>query len=136
MKTQKTYSEIINFNNAAATYSAKNPEDNRICVSIKNVQKQFQKIQNDFAEMIDDARLDCCATDANGIILRDGEGKYQFTIEGTKKLKPLLKKINETKFEINARIPENIKPLIAKLTDDEKTTFAGFVLPEIIHKAE
>lgn len=133
MKSEKTILQLTAFENSGAIYIEKNKEkENKLCVAITSItKKQSPKIREQYEDDLDNARLDCCATGANGVILRDGNRNYEYTVEGLKKLKPLVKGIGAKKYTVHQRIPEDITELIGQLTEQEKTAFSGFVIPEI-----
>lgn len=137
MKIEKTYPELVRFNKIAQMYIERTSTDqygalpeNKLCVAIRSIQKkQFPKISEEFNNYLDDARIDYCATDSNGVILRGEDNAYMFTKDGMRELKKKIREINEKPFTLDARIVEGIDELIAALTPEEKEVFNGIVIP-------
>src|SRR3990172_8221284 len=115
MKIQRTYLELINFNQVAAAYIEKNKEaENKLCSAIKQFSKQLKNIFENYNDERDNLQLNNCSVEEKTkVILKDDKGNRQFTIEAEKKLKKELKELLLTKIECHARVPEGIDELIA-----------------------
>src|SRR3972149_7787677 len=132
MKIQRTYLELITFNQVAAAYIEKNKEaENKLCSSIKQFSKQLKNIFENYNDERDNLQLNNCSVEEKTkVILKDDKGNRQFTIEAEKKLKKELKELLLTKIECHARVPEGIDELIAELTEMERAVFSGIIIPE------
>lgn len=132
MKISKTYLQLIIFNQVSAAYLEKNKEtENKLCSAIKQFSKQLTKIFEEYNDERDTRQLNNCSVDEKTkVILKDDKGNRQFTVEGEKKLKGELRELINKQVECHSRIPEGIDELIVTLTDIEKETFSGIVIPE------
>ena len=132
MKIQRTYLELINFNQVAAAYLDKNKEaETKLCSAIKQFSKQLKNIFEDYNDERDDLQRNNCSVDEKTkVILKDEKGNRQFTIEAEKKLKKEMKELLQAKVECHARIPEGIDELISELTETEREVFSGIIIPE------
>ena len=131
MKIKKKYSELIIANIVMGEYLKKHVDkENKICASIKNFTKQLTQIFENYNDEKDTLQLNNCAVDEKTkVILKDEKGNRQFTVEGEIKLKGEIKELNKKEVEFHSRIAEGIEDLIAELTDEEKETFEGIVIP-------
>lgn len=132
MKIQKTYLELLNFNQVASSYIEKNKEsENKLCSAIKQFSKQLKDIFEEYNDERDNRQLDNCSVDEKTkVILKNEKGERQFTVEGEKKLKAELKALMKKIVDCHARIPEGIEDLIPTLTELEKECFSGIIIPE------
>ncbi|HJY63371.1 MAG TPA: hypothetical protein VJ455_04380 [Ignavibacteria bacterium] len=134
MKIQKTYFELINFNQVAEVYldrCIKKEAENKLCSAIKQFSKQLKNIFENYNDERDNLQLNNCSVEEKTkVILKDDKGNRQFTIEAEKKLKKELKELLLTKIECHARVPEGIDELIAELTEMERAVFSGIIIPE------
>src|SRR3990170_3280276 len=134
MKIQKTYLELINFNQVAAVYldrCIKKEAENKLFSAIKQFSKQLKNIFENYNDERDNLQLNNCSVDEKTkIILKDDKGNRQFTIEAEKKLKKELKELLQVKIECHARIPESIDELISELTETEREVFSAIIIPE------
>jgi competence CoiA-like predicted nuclease len=124
---QKTNQEIIDFINAAALYLKKSDKDSKFNYALKKVQKSALKLFEQLQEKIERKRIDHCATDADGIILREADRNYRFTKDALKQLNKEVKALYEEKVEIESYFATEVP----KLTEDESEAFMDFVIKRL-----
>ena len=127
--TTKTYSDLIRFNLVAADYLKKHEgAENKICFSIKQFTKQLVKLIDDFNDECDTLKINNCAVDEGGVILKDANGDRRFTPAAEIKLKGELKNLLNKEVEITPKIAEGVTDLIKDLTEPEIELFTGIVI--------
>jgi len=101
----------------------------KLVANMKNIDKQWAKIYEEYTSLRDDLQLDHCATDEKTkVILMNDDGKTRkFTVEGEKALKKAIKELDATSVEIHVRITTEG---IDYLTEDEREVFNGILIPE------
>lgn len=140
MKTEKTYTELFDFNIVALAYLDKHKDqENKLCALLNNfVSKQLRKIFNEYNDEKDTLQLNNCAVDdkTKVILYTESTNEHgqkvrlrQFTVEAELKLKKEIKELNKQKVEVHLRTSEGIEGLIEELTEDEKEAFSGIVIP-------
>jgi hypothetical protein len=131
MKTNKPFKTtnrgVIDFINYAAPWLQVNGPDTRAGYAVKRMLDRATALYQRYQETQEDLNIDNCITEAGtGKILREADGKYQFTKEG-------LKKLNADVRALLAREVE-IEPYYATeapkkgWSQADKDAFAGFVL--------
>ena len=79
---KQTYRSVIDFVNNAGAYVQAHPEENKLKYALQKVQKKALKMLQAYNDSLEDLRVENCATDEKGVVLRDPNGNYQFTKEG------------------------------------------------------
>lgn len=131
-KTSKSYLEIIAFANSARIYLEKNAErENKLCVSLRSVLKQTNKLLDEYNEQLNECQLDNCAVDEKTkVILKDEKGHLKFTVDGQKKVNKFQRELLEKSIDLHQRIRPEHDELLAGLTGDEREDFSDIVIPK------
>ncbi len=99
----------------------------KLVANMKNIDKQWAKIFEEYTSLRDDLQLDHCATDEKTkVILMNENGSRKFTVEGEKALKKAIKELDEKEVELHVRITTEG---IDDLSDAEKEVFNGILIP-------
>ena len=61
--------------------------------------EKLKSYQEDYANKIEDLRLDNAATDDKGVLIVNEKGEYRFSKDGLKKLRDDIKSLNESEFD-------------------------------------
>lgn len=122
---KSTYRNLVGFINAAAHYTQVHPEETKLKYALSKVQKRAMSAVERYNEQLEDLRVQHCAEDAEGIVLRDDKGNYKFTKEGLNTLNKAQRALVEQEVEVEEHL---VTDLPEGLTSDEKEVFAGFVL--------
>lgn len=132
-KIKKTYQHIFDFAAAANNYMKKNPKGNKICDAIRSFTKEVKKVNDEFQEDLTDIHRNNCLTDPDsGALLRSVQGAYLHDKAGDIKVEKEVKVLKQKEVEVNQRIVEGVEDLIKGLTEFEKETFEGIVIPMIV----
>lgn len=135
MKT--SWKRAVGFSNFVSGFIAPNgqqvpgwlelhPKESKFAYAIKRVMSQLQSLDPGMQTKLENIDIDNCATDKDGVILRDLNGTLSFTKSG-------LKARNTARAELLAAEDVEIQPYYATqipegLTDDELKLFSGFVI--------
>jgi hypothetical protein len=99
MKASKTYQDLNNLIQIANQIVA-----NQETKTQKKLFKIYEKLKThheDFQSQFEELRLDNAAVNADGILLVDDKGQYQFNKEGIKNLTKDIKALNNKLFEFD-----------------------------------
>jgi len=121
---KKTYKEIADFLNAAVQYLANYKDDSKFNYAISRAQRLNLGVFQKYQEALEDLRIKHCAVSAEGIILRDGNGGYQFTKEGLGLFNIDQRKLSSESVDIE----QHIVPTPEKFDEQFRDIFTGFVI--------
>jgi sugar-specific transcriptional regulator TrmB len=123
----KTYRDCFEFVRAANQWISKHDEESKFKYALTKVTKKLARIQEKWNECIEEANIEHCATDKEGVILRDERGQYKYTkdelIKRNKRVSTLYDSNVEIQSHFATEVPED-------LTELEKEVFTGFVLKD------
>lgn len=121
----KSYQDCFEFLNVAGQWLSKHEEESKFKYALAKVSRKLNKSREKYQESIEEINIEHCATDKDGVILRDTNGQYKYTkdelIKRNRKMNELFHSEVEVEPHIASEIPEG-------LTDLEKEVFEGFVL--------
>lgn len=123
-----SYQQLIEFNQVAASYLARNKNETKLRYALQRIQAQFPTIQQKIQLQLTEIEIDYCSEDESGNILRDSYGNLKYTKEAIKKRNAaqrglLQRKDVEIQPHISSRIPDDLTP-------EEQSAFAGLVIPK------
>ena len=139
-KVEKTYKEIIAFEQASANYFVRKgfldpktnqfteKEETKAVINLKNIGKQWKKLHEEFQEKVQELQLEHCLEDEKTKkVLRNEDKSYAFSKEGERKFSKAYKDLLKETVTIHQRliVGEN------DFNEEEKEAFSGFVIPEI-----
>lgn len=131
-KVTKTYLQLLKANVLIMQYyeKHKNTENKLIGCMVKFATKQLNAILEEYNDKLDTIQLLNCATDPiTHVILKDSEGKKQYTPEGAIKLKEDGKKLLFQEIEITPIIADGIEDLLSEFSEEQKEILSGIVIP-------
>src|SRR5882724_5502824 len=121
----KSYRECFEYVRTAGQWIAKHEEESKFKYALTKVSRKLARVQEKWQELIEEINIEHCASDKEGVILRDEHGQYKYTKE------ELLKRNKEVSALYNQEI--NIEPHFAsEVPEDlgflEREVFTGFVI--------
>lgn len=121
----KTFRECFEFIRAANQWISKHEEESKFKYALTKVARKLARVQEKWNEGIEEANIEHCATDKEGVILRDDKGQYRYTKEELIARNKVVNKLYDTQVEFQphfaTEVPED-------LTELEREVFEGFVL--------
>jgi hypothetical protein len=124
----KTIKEIIEFINAGDRFfqQQNGAQDSKFKYAFEKVRKRAMRLIERYQEDVEDARIENCATDERGVILRGQDQQYQFTKEG-------LKAFNAKRRQLLSATPE-LEPFYSTAPEDldegTREACTGFIIKE------
>src|SRR5882724_6960915 len=121
----KSYRECFEYVRTAGQWIAKHEEESKFKYALTKVSRKLARVQEKWQELIEEINIEHCATDKEGVILRDEHGQYKYVKE------ELIKRNKEVNSLYNQEV--NIEPHFATevpedLTYLEREVFGGFVI--------
>lgn len=123
-----TAKQIQTFLNFAQSYLGRVKEETKPTYAIRRMQKRCEAVGVEHNEAIQDLNLKHCATNKDGVILKDAEGKYEFTKEEAGKLNIALRELSKKDYVIEPYIMTEMPK--EPFTYEECEACYGFVLEE------
>jgi hypothetical protein len=123
----KTYQEIRTFLVIADAWAGRNTDESKFRYAITRVLKRGSKLDSEYVEKAEDVNIDNCATDKDGVILRDDKGGFRFTKDGEKARNKARLELFHSTVEIE---PHYCGEIPDSLTEEEREAFTGFVIEE------
>lgn len=120
----KTYRQLIEFINAASNYLRTHPQKSKFEYALSKVTKKALSAYDKYNEALEDARIENCATDAAGVILRDDRNNYKFDKKGLTAFNKVQRALAETPVTIEPHIVDEAPAL----ADSDKEIFEGLVI--------
>lgn len=132
MKT--TNEKLVTFANIAQAWLQAHSENTKFRYALKKVMQKAQPLLTAHNEQLEDLNIEHCATDKDGVILREASGAHRFTKEGLKARNNAIREwFRETEIEVEVHLCDDVP----ELTEAEREAFEGFVLkPEEAPKLE
>lgn len=129
----KSFQEVFTFLAVADARLVRDTTASKFNYALGRVLKRGVKLQAEYQERVEDINIDNCATDKDGVILRDDKGGFRFTKEGEKARNKARGELFRSSVEIE---PHHCAELPDDLTDSEREVFAGFVIKDTVIAAE
>src|SRR6266404_5876859 len=123
----KSYRECFEFARTASQWIAKHEEESKLKYALTKLSRKLGRVQEKWQELIEEINIEHCATDKEGVILRDEHGQYKYVKE------ELLKRNKEVNALYNQEVniePHFVSELPKDLTQLEQEIFTGFVIQE------
>jgi len=140
MKTKRTYEEIIDLSIRMEIFLKENTENinTKLGYAIKKITPQITKINKLHNDEVININIDCCAVDADGIILKDEKGNLRYTKEKqkerNKKIDALLSKVYEIESFFCSDLPKDLNKDYLEHFDGIFIERKGTVETEIINQ--
>lgn len=132
MKT--TWRKILGFSRFVGGFQANgnqfpgwlalHPEESKFSYAIKRVVDQITALDKIKVVEFENIDIDNCATDANGVILRNPDGSLAFTKDGLKACNAARSALLDSEVEIEPYYATEVPELL----EGEREIFAGFVI--------
>ncbi len=131
MKIKTTYEKLFGYAVVASAYLAEKEsrKDTKLGYAIiTRMDPRVSSAQKRYQLASEEISIDHCATDEKGIVLKDGNGNFEFTKEGlkerNKKRQELFESVEiEVEVYIATQVPDDLTPA-------EYDALEGFVLPQ------
>ncbi len=123
----KSYRDCFEFARTASQWIAKHEEESKLKYALTKLSRKLSRVQEKWQELIEEINIEHCATDKEGVILRDEHGQYKYVKE------ELLKRNKEVNALYNQEVniePHFVNELPKDLTQLEQEVFIGFVIQE------
>lgn len=135
---QKSYLDIIAFNNAAIQYieSIKKVGESKLTHVLRRALKDVERHITEYNDAMLDIRLDHCSVNDKGVITKDNNGNLEFTKDAQKEVNKAIRVLGDRKVDITPRMSKAAIEIIHKLDYDIKMAFEGFVYPEMKEDTE
>lgn len=121
----KTYQECFEFFSAASQWISKHEEESKFKYALTKLSRKITKLQEKYREHVEERNIEHCATDKDGVILRDEQGQYKYTKDELIKRNREVTEFYKSQTQIE---PHFVSEVPSDLTSLEKEVFEGFVL--------
>lgn len=131
-----SFRQFTSFANAATRYLAQHrerdaqrpPQFTKLTYALTRVMVAWPKVSAQIQDKTTDLSIECCAIDKDGIILKDAQGKFEYTKAG---LTSRNSKENALWDTVDIEVTPHLVAVAPEtLTEDELEAFSGFVLTE------
>lgn len=130
----KSYRQCFEFINAAKQWVSRHEEESKFKYALTKVSRKLGKAQEKWQELVEESNIEHCATDKDGVILRDERGQYKYVKEELIKRNKRVNRLYDTEFDVE---PHFVTEVPEDVTELEKEVFEGFVLkPEQVTDLE
>ncbi len=140
MKVKTTYERLLgDFEPAASVWMAGQKGENAktlLGYAISKMVPRLKKIKETYAGLLEDINIEECIKDDKGRIMRDDEGRCDFTLEGEKKRNARRKTLWESSIEVEVYYATQIPKVPDDLSYIEYHSLLGFVIEEKAAAAE
>lgn len=126
----KTYRECFEFVRAANQWVNRHEEESKFKYALTKVLRKIARVQEKWNEGIEEANIEHCATDKEGVILRDEKGQYRYTKEELLQRNKRVNKLYDSVPEVEVK-PHFATEIPDDLTDLDREVFEGFVLQPV-----
>lgn len=125
MKTAKQIQLFLNF---AQSYLGRTKDETKFSYAVRKMQKRGEAIGELHNQINQDLNIKHCATNKDGVILKDSKGGFEFTKEEMTKLNVAFRELAKHEYEVEPYIATEPPP--EALSFEEKELCYGFVLEE------
>lgn len=125
---KKSFRECFEFVRTAQQWISKHEEESKFKYALTKVSRKIARVQEKWNEALEEANIEHCATDKDGVILRDEHGQYKYVKEELLKRNKRVNSLYNSEVDIEphfaTEVPED-------LTGLEQEVFEDFVLKPV-----
>jgi len=123
-----TYQEYFEFISAAINFKNVHSEESKFKYALEKVARLNKEVQNDYAELVEDMRIEYCEKNDKGHILTDERGNKLWSADGTRKFNAAVKGVSKKEIEVKTWAYDLSQDEFE--SEDDKEIFAKFLVAD------